>query len=170
MAVDARRRELGLPNDQAAFLIMDNCSAHTDRQVEEVLGQHHIVPVLIPPHTSHIFQPLDRVCFSSFKAHLRTAIPDQDVDKQTAHLLKILRSWEDAMKTDPIMGSFKRCGFVTHNRERSLFVTFNPDTVDEVNGVVHPRLNEQPSDQPAAEQPAAQQPRPRRPRGRRIHL
>ena len=96
VAVKARRADLDLPENKQAFLIMDNCPAHTDREVEAVLGRHHIKPVFIPPHGSHIFQPLDRVCFASFKAHLRSAIPEDTVDKQTMNFLKVLQSWEDA--------------------------------------------------------------------------
>ena len=56
--VERRRVELEMP-EQQSFLVIDNCSSHTDDDVRGIFAQHNIVPVLIPPHGSHIFQPLD---------------------------------------------------------------------------------------------------------------
>ena len=80
--VNRRRAELEVP-EQRAFLMMDNCSAHTTPEVLAALDQNNIQPVFIPPHASHIYQPLDRCMFAAFEAHLRSAIPEE-ADRQTA--------------------------------------------------------------------------------------
>ena len=125
--VEKRRAELEMPT-QRAFIIMDNCTVYTDDRVVEHLADHGIGAIFIPPHGSHIYQPLDRVAFSSFKALLRSAIPIE-ADHQTTRLYKILESWEKATKTRTIVGSFKLSGFRNHVRDEDLFITFDPEIV-----------------------------------------
>ena len=156
--VERRRAELEMP-DHPAFLIMDNCTAHTDQAVTQRLEAHGIVPLNIPPHGSHIYQPLDRVAFSSFKAMLRSAIPI-DADSQTTRLIKILESWEKATKTRTITGSFKLSGFRYHVHDEELFVTFDPE-------VVIPPLGHQIPTEP---QPRPVRHRPATPSGRRLPI
>ena len=114
--------------DQPAFLIMDNCTVHTEAAFVELLTANGIVAIFIPAHGSHIYQPLDRVAFSSFKAMLRSAVP-AEADKQTTRLLKILESWEKATKTRTIKGSFKLAGFRYNVHDEDLLVTFDPQNV-----------------------------------------
>ena len=47
--VDRRRAELEMPAQQA-FLIMDNCTAHTNDAVARLFAEHGIVALYIPPH------------------------------------------------------------------------------------------------------------------------
>ena len=49
--VERRRVELEMP-EQQAFLVMDNCTAHTDPPVLRLLADHRIVPVFIPARLS----------------------------------------------------------------------------------------------------------------------
>ena len=156
--VERRRAELGMP-EQQAFLIMDNCSAHTETAVTRLLEEHGIVPLNIPPHGSHIYQPLDRVAFSSFKAMLRSAIPI-DADSQTTRLFKVLESWEKATKTRTIIGSFKLSGLRYHVHDEDLFVTFDPEAVVTPNGHEIPT---EPLPRPVRHRPAT-------PSGRRLRL
>ena len=139
--VARRRLELGLP-DQRGFLLMDNCSAHTDRAVVELLERNNITPVFIPPHGSHVFQPLDRCMFAAFKQKLRTAVVG-DFDKQTRRLLKILDSWEKATKTNTLLASFELSGFVYQVHDEDIFITFIPRHVDLPEGVQLPTAQDQ---------------------------
>ena len=156
--VDKRRAELEMP-EQQAFLIMDNCTVHTNDAVVQLLADHGIVVMFIPAHGSHIYQPLDRVAFASFKALLRSAIPIE-ADHQTTRLYKILESWEKATKTRTIIGSFKLSGFRYHVRDEDLFVTFDTQ-------IVVPPLGHQ---IPTAEMPRPVRPRPTAPSGRRMRV
>ena len=124
---------MGLP-DQTAYLVMDNCTAHFSEDVRGVLDRHNVTAVFIPPNSSHVFQPLDRCLFASFKAHLNSAIP-MEVDKQTARLLKILQSWDDARKVSTIKASFNLAGFVHSVENRSLRVSFVHARADVPGGI-----------------------------------
>ena len=126
--VERRRAELEMPNQQA-FLVMDSCSSHTDDALREVLEQHNILLVFIPAHGSHIFQPLDRSPFASFKSSFRSA-KTIDADNQTVRLLKILESWEKTATMRIIIGSFKLAGFRFTTRENVNYVTFDLNSVD----------------------------------------
>ena len=123
--VEERRRRLGMPR-QRAYLVMDNCSAHKSDDVVALLRRRNIEAVFIPPNSSHLFQPLDRNAFSSFKANLRSAVPEE-ADKQTERLLKILDSWDAAARTRTIKASFKLAGFVYSLENGTLCVSFRSD-------------------------------------------
>ena len=156
--VERRRVELEMP-EQQAFLVMDNCTAHTDPPVLRILAEHGVVPVFIPPHGSHVFQPLDRVAFASFKRNLRSAVPEQ-ADKQTTRLLTILESWEKVVMNKTIMGSFKLAGFRYETHDQDLFISFDPQSLVLPTGVHLPNGDE-PQPEPV---------QPRTPSGHRIRI
>ena len=89
-----------------------------------------------------MFQPLDRCMFAAFKQRLHTAVVG-DFDKQTRRLLKILDSWEKAMKTNTLLASFELSGFVYQVHDEDLFVSFIPRHVDLPEGVQLPTAQEQ---------------------------
>ena len=140
--VERRRVELDMPQQQA-FLVMDNCTAHTNDDVQEVLNEHNIVLLFIPAHGSHIFQPLDRSTFSSFKAMFRSTSPIT-ADVQTTRLVKILESWEKAKKTRTIMSSFKLAGFTYVTVNRFNHISFDINAVSLPRGFQLPTEDEEP--------------------------
>ena len=67
--------------------------------------------------------------FASFKAKIRTAIPE-DLDKQTARLVTILQSWDEAKKVRTIRASFQMAGFIYNIAGNSrLVVSFSRTAV-----------------------------------------
>ena len=84
-----RKRELFGKPDQKAVLLMDGCSAHTVEQIEEDARNNNVEIQLFPPHTSHLFQPLDLCLFGALKKRLQK---DMDVDETRAynHLSKLV--------------------------------------------------------------------------------
>ena len=122
---------------------MDNCTAHTNDDVKEVLNEHNIVLLLIPAHGSHIFQPLDRSTFSSFKAMFRSTSPIT-ADVQTTRLVKILESWEKAKKTRTIMSSFKLAGFTYVTVNQFNHISFDINAVSLPRGFQLPTEDEEP--------------------------
>ncbi len=49
------------------MLVMDWHGSHVIAEFIFYCWDHHIVPLCLPPHTSHILQPLDVSCFSPLK-------------------------------------------------------------------------------------------------------
>jgi hypothetical protein len=44
---------------EPAVLLMDNCSVHMHEDTLQELAVHRVKVVILPPHTTSIFQPLD---------------------------------------------------------------------------------------------------------------
>jgi hypothetical protein len=53
-----------------ANLVADNHGAHTNREILVLLESTGVVPIWLPPHSSHLLQTLDLSVFGSFKKHL----------------------------------------------------------------------------------------------------
>ena len=108
---------------------MDNCSSHRSDDIVELCDENNTDLVYFVPNSTHIFQPLDLCFFASFKAKIRSAIPEE-TDKQTARLLTILQSWDDAKKVRTIRASFRMAGF-TYDLvdETRLVVSFSREAV-----------------------------------------
>ena len=53
---------------QYRLLILDGHNSHTSLEFKIYCVEHDIILLLLPPHTSHILQPLDVGCFSSVQA------------------------------------------------------------------------------------------------------
>ena len=126
--VNERRRRTG-DMEQRAYLLMDNCSSHRASDIVDLCDENNIELVYFVPNSTHIFQPLDLCFFASFKAKIRSAIPEE-TDKQTARLLTILQSWDAAKQVRTIQASFEMAGFIYNivggNR---LVISFSRDMV-----------------------------------------
>ena len=108
--VEERRRRIGNAG-QRAYLLMDNCSSHRSDDIVELCEENNVELIYFVPNSTHIFQPLDLCFFASFKARIRSAIPE-DTDKQTVRLLAILQSWDAASQVRTIQASFEMAGFI----------------------------------------------------------
>jgi hypothetical protein len=53
--------------DFTGVLLCDNYSSHIDEGIKQLLADNNIRLVTFPPHTSHLFQPLDLITFAAFK-------------------------------------------------------------------------------------------------------
>jgi hypothetical protein len=47
----------------SAYLIMDHCSADSGEQFAEMCQTHDVIPVFLPPYSSHLLQVLDLSLF-----------------------------------------------------------------------------------------------------------
>jgi hypothetical protein len=86
--------KLELSEDKPILMIMDNCRTHKVAAVTKVMKELHIIPVFLPPYTTHVLQPLDVGVFSPLKncfmiramnsvehAKLFNALDDMDKDE-----------------------------------------------------------------------------------------
>ena len=53
-----QHRDLQIPDDAKTLLILDECLAHSEKKLQG-LQEHGIEYHFLPPHLSHITQPLD---------------------------------------------------------------------------------------------------------------
>ena len=49
------------------LLILDGHESHLNQGFKDYCLEHKILTLCMPPHSSHILQPLDVVCFSPLK-------------------------------------------------------------------------------------------------------
>jgi hypothetical protein len=49
------------------LLILDGHESHLNQDFKDYCLEHKILTLCMPPHSSHILQPLDVVCFSPLK-------------------------------------------------------------------------------------------------------
>jgi len=66
-----RREKLYLDPQTPALIVQDGLKSYFDEKVTKALNYLFIDTLEIPPHSSHLFQPLDLVTNPSFKLHLR---------------------------------------------------------------------------------------------------
>jgi len=56
------------------MLISDGHKSHEHYDFIEYCWKHYIIPYPLPPHTTHLMQPLDVACFQPLKHYHRLAI------------------------------------------------------------------------------------------------
>jgi len=49
------------------MLILDGHSSHATAEFDRFCTERNIIPLYMPPHSSHLLQPLDVGCFSPLK-------------------------------------------------------------------------------------------------------
>ena len=49
------------------LLLLDGYGLHYTKEFLDFYGDHHIIPYCLPPHTTHLLQPLDVVCFQAYR-------------------------------------------------------------------------------------------------------
>jgi len=68
--------ETAVPAGQHRLLILDGHGSHIDIEFLWLCKQNQVVLVFLPPHTSHVLQPLDLTPFSVIKSRYRSQIRD----------------------------------------------------------------------------------------------
>ena len=104
------------------LLILDGHESHHSDEFEEYCKGNNIITLCMPPHSSHILQPLDIGCFSP----LKKAYGRQIEDMMRAHITHITKddffpafynAFSAAMTESNIQGGFKGAGLVPFNPE-----------------------------------------------------
>ena len=95
-------------------VIMDGCRSHN----REFLDQHGISTVIIPPHSSHIFQACDASIFSSIKKEYveelnkcdsKESMEFPNLSRVSASFISLVKAVKTRItNSNLIKGSFKR--------------------------------------------------------------
>ncbi len=105
-----------IPLEQPAVLIMDQHETHCSRQIIDKCRANNIEILLLPPHTTHMLQPLDISVFNPLKSVFMTLASrmglvrgDLVVGKeQFSAVLKYAH--EKAVTPDNIRAGFRKAG------------------------------------------------------------
>jgi DDE superfamily endonuclease/Tc5 transposase DNA-binding domain len=107
------------------FLILDGHGSHLTPEFQEFCEIHCIVLLCLPPHTSHLLQPLDVSVFSSLKHWYRRAI-DTRLRLGSSRIMKaeFLQIYAkihlQALTVSNIQSGFRKTGLVPYNPAAAL--------------------------------------------------
>jgi hypothetical protein len=104
-------------------LILDGHGSHLTPRFDEICEENKIIPICIPPHSSHLLQPLDIGCFAVLKraysrlVKFRMRCGSNHVDKlDFLEVYPLART--EAFKSETIKNSFGAAGLVPFSPER----------------------------------------------------
>jgi hypothetical protein len=104
------------------LLIIDGHESHKSLAFQNLCEENKIITLCIPPHASHILQPLDVVCFSLLKRAYGGEIRGlaschiNHIDKK-AFLASFKRVFEGSFSKENILSSFQATGLVPRSPE-----------------------------------------------------
>jgi hypothetical protein len=107
------------------LLIVDGHESHNSHQFHKYCEEQKIITLCMPPHSSHLLQPLDVGCFAPLKRAYSAEIDSwsrysiTQVKKET-FLPAFHIAFNKAITKENILASFKGAGLVPHNPERVL--------------------------------------------------
>ncbi|KAH5799443.1 hypothetical protein HBI96_160390 [Parastagonospora nodorum] len=117
--------KLGLQRVTGAYrlLIIDGHESHDSLEFQQYCKDNKIITICMPPHSSHLLQPLDVGCFAPLKkAYGRQA--EELMRNRITHITKLeflpcfKRAFDAAITPSNIQGGFRGAGLVLFNPER----------------------------------------------------
>ncbi|KAI1002391.1 hypothetical protein K3495_g5811 [Podosphaera aphanis] len=125
------------PRDQTCWriLLVDGHGSHTNVDFQWECYQNKAHLIYMPPHTSHILQPLDLSCFSPLKARYRQLIESLSTIHDTASLKKqrFTNYYNDArherLAVSQIKAGWRAAGLFPFNRQKGLRNRFTLPTL-----------------------------------------
>src|ERR1051326_7779194 len=107
------------------LLILDGHGSHHSIRFESFCRENNIITLCMPPHSSHILQPLDVACFGPLKTSYSRQI-EKKMRAGVNHITKddFLAVYYDthlaALTSSNICSGFRAAGLVPHNPEEVL--------------------------------------------------
>jgi hypothetical protein len=104
------------------LLILDGHESHHSAAFEEYCRTNNILALCMPPHSSHLLQPLDVGCFGPLKKAYSRQI-ENIVRTRITHISKeafipaFIEAFKAAMTKENIQGGFRGAGLVPYNPE-----------------------------------------------------
>ena len=105
-----------IPPVRPVLLLLDGHSSHYQPSVIRKAANNGVVVFCLPPHTTHISQPLDKTCFSPLKAawhqecHLYMVNnPGKLINRYNFNQL-FSRAWSKAMNPSTVISGFRSTG------------------------------------------------------------
>jgi hypothetical protein len=107
------------------LLVLDGHASHLAEPFNNYCYEHNIIPICMPPHTSHILQPLDVGCFGPLKQAYHKELEELSRNHVThidfADFLVLFKpAFESAMSLSNIQGAFRGSGLVPYNPAKIL--------------------------------------------------
>ena len=115
---DSRKTQIGVWR----LLILDGYGSHLTYEFYEYAQKHKIELFALPPHSTHLTQPLDVGCFQSYKHYhseaidetMRTGIPEFG---KLDFLASLTTMRARTFKKSTILSAFRKTGLIPYNPE-----------------------------------------------------
>jgi len=104
------------------LLILDGHESHMSVQFDQYCKENNIISLCMPPHSSHLLQPLDVGCFGPLKTAYGRQI-ETLMRARINHITKLeflpafKEAWKATFTKDNICGGFRGAGLVPFNPE-----------------------------------------------------
>ena len=123
------------------LLFLDGHESHHSTDFELYCKDNNIITLCMPPHSSHILQPLDVGCFGPLKQAYGRQI-EKKMRAGTSHITKddffpaFFAAFQDAMTEKNVQGGFRGAGLVPLDPESVISrLDVKPRTPTPVEGV-----------------------------------
>ncbi|CAG4950882.1 unnamed protein product [Colias eurytheme] len=120
-----------LGDERPVLLIYDGHGSHVDISVVELATRNGITILKLPPHTSHLLQPLDVCVFKSFKTRWDAKLVDWQRHNVGVKLPKkefsklFAQIWHE-INPEIIRNGFKKAGIIPFNRNTIPVEKYDP--------------------------------------------
>jgi hypothetical protein len=105
------------------LLILDGHGSHLTAEFDQICEKNDIIAICMPPHSSHLLQPLDIGCFAALKRAYSRLI-ESKARARINHIDKLdfLEAYPSArikaFKSETIKNSFATAGLIPYNPDR----------------------------------------------------
>jgi hypothetical protein len=114
--VHLKRQLLGVAREEPALLVLDGHSSHISLAMFERAEENSLVVYVLPAHTSHVSQPLDVACFSTWHCQFGLALSKRRTERPAEPISRSLyielmeAPWAAALSPGNIASGFKATG------------------------------------------------------------
>jgi hypothetical protein len=139
------------PTDRYRLLILDGHGSHTPIDFMWLCKQHKVHLLYLPPHASHLLQPLDLAPFSVLKSRYRneirelSALDDAAPIKKERFVVSYNKAREEGLSERVVRAGWKAAGLCPYNPDKVLVSSQvpgrpstpppNPDALDVLNTI-----------------------------------
>jgi len=125
-------------SSKPALLIYDGHLSHISMELIETAIESNVTILKLPPHTSHILQPLDVSVFKGIKDNWDSSLAEwarKNYGKvlRKSEFADILGSVWSKVKAETIINGFKKCGIFPFDATKISDSTFNPEKLNRFN-------------------------------------
>ena len=105
-----------IPSIRPILLLMDGHSSHFNPSTIKMAAAQRVIMFCLPPHTTHVAQPLDKSCFSALKASWNEECHQYSIDNNGENVSRFIFSqlfsnaWFKSMTSKNIIAGFRACG------------------------------------------------------------
>jgi hypothetical protein len=100
------------------YLVADNHGTHTNREILALFEHAGVIPIWLPPHSSHFLQPLDLSVFGSFKSHYANLRTPNVKPQLEGKILRVLHAWHQATYVGGVDAGWRRGAIDVKPRSR----------------------------------------------------